>query len=70
MKKENGMLNIKVFARECIVYEIEYKKGQKEFLKKIAEANGVTFDELVSRKVAEATGEDIFPMPRKIRSIK
>lgn len=60
---KNDILNIKIVSIEKGFYIVNYKQGQRELLTILAEKIGITLDELISRKIAEVTGERICVSP-------
>lgn len=57
------MQKLEVVSEEEGVYRVKYKKGQKEYLKQLAEMAGITLDELIAERISEATGKKICSTP-------
>ena len=52
MKKKNDSLNFKINVKDSLIFDVYFKEGQKNFLKRIAKYDGLTLDELVERRIS------------------
>ncbi len=60
MKKKNDLFNLKLEATQGMIIEVKYKKGQREFFKKIAKLNGIPLDFLIEKKICSAIKSNFY----------